>query len=223
MAAPRASHQRSDSPNDEDLKERLDRKINAIVALKKALRSTRKQLQLAERENEKIRRQNENVVQAHTNLQAYARTMEKEKHEHEGKILRLENEITALTRTGDQLRHMLVPVSEKQVLDSDVVSRFEGLRNSIVILVRQTWKMAAKVDVDFGQLGDDQRDFFGPDIPMSYDRLRYLVFRGIYSLILGPQGYFLREGFEKLEDRLQSAERELNRNSTGGKYKSHLG
>lgn len=139
--------------------------------------------------------------------------LEREKDDHRKDNTQLEARVNDLTRTNDRLRHMIVPMSEKQVLDSDVVSRFTSLRISILALVRQTWTTALKSDVDFSKLSEYQQELLGS---ISYERLRHLVFHGTYTCILDPECYFLGYGFEQLEQRIQKVEQELNENPSGG-------
>jgi hypothetical protein len=179
-------------------------------------------LESTQRDNEELVRQKYDAVQASLQLKVYLQSMENEKQGHDEKIARLEHEIRTLTRTSDQLRQMLVPVSEKQVLDADVVSRFTSLRMSILGLVRQTWKTTPTEGLDFMQLSDSQQRFFGSDLPLTYERLRHIVSHGICQFILCRQAYFLGGGFAGLEEGVRRVERELYRISTGGKYQETI-
>ncbi|KAH8777340.1 hypothetical protein F5883DRAFT_613741 [Diaporthe sp. PMI_573] len=203
-------------------REKLESRRNANEALKNALRLTRKEveglesmLESTQRDNEELVRQKYDAVQASLQLKVYLQSMENEKQGHDEKIARLEHEIRTLTRTSDQLRQMLVPVSEKQVLDADVVSKFTSLRMSILGLVRQTWKTTPTEGLDFMQLSGSQQRFFGSDLPLTYERLRHIVSHGICQFILCRQAYFLGGGFAGLEEGVRRVERELYRISTG--------
>ena len=134
----------------------------------------------------------------------------------------LQARVNDLTHTNDRLRQMIVPVSEKQVPDSDVVSKFTSLCNSILRLVRQTWKPAIRADFDPRQLSERQRDFFESRLPLSYNRLRSVVFHMIYYLIFGSRSYFLDETFRHLEESLQTVEADLSYKLPEGKYNTYL-
>lgn len=149
--------------------------------------------------------------------EAMSKMHEAEKRDDLETIARLNEQINTLTSTSDQLRQMLVPVSEKQVLDSEVVSRFTSLHSSIMALVRQTWRTTLKEDVEPRLLSRDQHRFFISSFPLSYNRLRSLVSEAIGDIILGSQNYFLEDSFQELEQKIKTVERALARTMPKGK------
>lgn len=132
------------------------------------------------------------------------------------KIAQLQSQIELLNEKNDKFRQMLIPVSEKQVPDAEVVQKFISLRSSMLALVRRTWKLAFRDDVDILSLSRDQIYIFKASGTCDYDRLRYAVFHFIYHRILGTQNYFLENGLEETEQRLQLVEKELVEKSSAG-------
>lgn len=220
-ASPLASQQEPHSPNEEFLRKCLEGKIRDIDSFKIAIKAATAKLESAQRENVEIRRRNQAVVHANMNMQTLLQSMENEKQECALKMSQLEEEVKSLTLTSDQLRQMLVPVAEKQVLDADVVSKFSNLRHSILGFVRQTWTTALKADLDPSQLTENQRGFFDPSRPMSYERIRHVIFQGLYGYILQRQAYFLGGDFQDLEKHIKMAESEMYRYSAAGISKGH--
>lgn len=141
----------------------------------------------------------------------------KERQEYRQKIAQLYSQNKTLHDKTDTLRKMLVPVSEKQVLDADVVQRFTILRSGIVGLVRQTWVPALKHDVDSLGFSLLQQDLIATELPLTYDRLRCIVFFFIHASVFDSQNYFLGYNFENLEQLVRRVERELNKNSPEGR------
>lgn len=131
-------------------------------------------------------------------------------------IAQLQNQIKLLNEKNDKFRQMLIPVSEKQVPDAEVVQRFTSLRSSMLALVRGTWKLAFRDDVDLISLSQDQIYIFKSGRTCDYDRLRYAVFYFIHKRILSTQHYFLENGLEETEQRLQLVEKELVERSPVG-------
>lgn len=135
-------------------------------------------------------------------------------------IARLQSQIKLLNEKNDKFRQMLVPVSEKQVPDAEVVRKFTALRSHIMGFVRRTWSLKFRNDVDVGAFSEAQHIVFVSCGLGSYDRLRYLVFIFIYHRIFDSKNYFLKDGFESLEEHLQKGEKSLIKKSSEGKYKS---
>lgn len=119
---------------------------------------------------------------------------------------------------NDTLRQMVVPVSEKQVLDADVQQKFTALRSSIVGLVRQTWIPALKHDFDSLGMSVLQGDLITTEFPMTYERLRCMVFFFINAGIFDTRSYFLGHPFENLEQLVRRVEKELNQYSPRGRF-----
>lgn len=134
-------------------------------------------------------------------------------------ITQLQGQIKLLTEKNDKFRQMLIPVSEKQILDADVVQKFRYLRSSMLALVRRTWSLKMRDDFDLRSLSRDQHIIFRPDGTTDYDRLRYAVFHFIHQRIIGTHNYFLDNGFEKCESGLRQVEKELVEKSPTGKHK----
>jgi molecular chaperone GrpE (heat shock protein) len=147
--------------------------------------------------------------------------LEQEEKDHQKDNTQFETRINDLTNTNDRLRHMIVPVSEEQLLDSDVVSKFTSLRASILALVRQTWITSLKSGIDFGELSPYQKELFR-SIPISYERLRHVVFCGVYRIILGPKRYFLGNSFQLLEKGIQEVEQKLSERPSGGNNSNQI-
>ncbi|KAI3392446.1 hypothetical protein diail_5690 [Diaporthe ilicicola] len=124
-------------------------------------------------------------------------------------IARLHRQISTLNDKNTKLRQMLVPIHEKQVIDSDVARQFASLRSSILALVRQTWTTKLREDIDPETLSEDQQQLLYSKFPLTYDRLRSVVFIGLNMIIFGSQNYFLGDNFHVLEDYLRNAERKL--------------
>lgn len=134
-------------------------------------------------------------------------------------ITQLQGQIKLLTEKNDKFRQMLIPVSEDQILDADVVQKFRYLRSSMLALVRRTWSLKMRDDFDLSSLSKDQHIIFKPVGTTDYDRLRYAVFYFIHQRIIGTHNYFLENGFEKCESGLRQVEKELVEKSPTGKRK----
>lgn len=137
-------------------------------------------------------------------------------------IGRLQSRIKDLTEKTDRFRDMLIPVSEKQILDAEVVQKFTSLRSSIMALLRRTWALRLRKDFDVGEFSRGQHLVFMSGDAGSYDKLRYVVFEHIYQMILDSKNYFLKDGFESLGEYLHKGEKSLLKKSPVGKYKSWL-
>lgn len=144
----------------------------------------------------------------------------KEKNSARKEIAQLQSQIKLLNEKNDKFRQILIPVSEKQVLDAEVVQRFTSLRTSMLALVRRTWKPAFRDDADVISLSQDQIHVFKFGGMCDYDRLRYAVFHFIHDRIIGNRNYFLENGFEETEKRLQLVEQELFEKSPVGEQKT---
>lgn len=140
-----------------------------------------------------------------------------EKEADQQKFAQLNSEIMKLQAKNDTLRQMLVPVSEKQVLDGEVVQKFASLRSGIIGLVRQTWVPRLKHGVDVVRLSPTQQDLIALAFPITYDRLRCLFFTFVHDNVFESPSYFLGDDFKTLEQLLQRAERILTEHSPEGK------
>ncbi|KAL1866882.1 hypothetical protein Daus18300_006585 [Diaporthe australafricana] len=120
----------------------------------------------------------------------------------------LHRQIGAVNDVNAKLRQMLVPPSEKQVIDADVVSKFTRFRSSILALVRRTWTLKLRQEVDVEALSVTQRFVFS-GFPINYDRLRCVVFTLLDLAILNSRNYFLGQNFEELENCMRRAETQL--------------
>lgn len=129
-----------------------------------------------------------------------------------------------LTERLATLRQMLVPVSENQISDTDIVCKFGSLRNQILSLVRQNWEVRLKQDVElsegqahfFRDLANDTGDLLWKLRP--YEKLRAAVFVILQAEIFGVYPYLLDEASGHLCSHLESAEAALWRvvRSSGG-------
>lgn len=224
---PRKVQQEPDSMNVEGLPVRLEAKRKDNETLEKMAKKSGSKVQLLEsqidlvkRVNAKLQQENqdhvEEIKRSMESCEAMRKIHEAEKQGHLETIAQLNDQIKTLTSTSDQLRQMLVPVTEKQVSDSDIVSKFTSLRSGIRGLVRQTWKLALKEEFEPRLMAENQRGFF-TSFPVSYDRLRFLVSDAIRIIIFDSQNYFLGDSFQELERRIQKVERELARTMPKGK------
>jgi hypothetical protein len=146
----------------------------------------------------------------------------REKHEHRNHIAELEEQVHELAKNNVRLREIILSASEKQIPDADVVSKYTRLCQSIIGLVRLTWKPEIKAEFDLKKLSGHQREFFESRIPLSYNRLRSVVFQMVDVHILSPPNYFLKEPFWRLEESLRKAERHLSSDLSDGEYHTYL-
>ncbi|KAG6355051.1 hypothetical protein INS49_004132 [Diaporthe citri] len=193
----RNSQQELYSMNIEDHRECLEAQENAKERLEK-----------------RITKATGKIEHLESKIEAMEQQHEAEKENSLEEIARLNEQINDLGQTNDRLRQMLVPVSGKQTLDAEVVTKFVSLRMSILGLVRQTWTTKLRDGIDLRRLSGYQREFFRSNHPITHNRLRFLVFSLVHGNILGSQGYFLGDGFEQLGQLLLSAERELSKISS---------
>lgn len=218
---PRKTQQELESMNVEEFRTPLEAQRKDDEILEITVKNTgnqaellKSQIVLAKRANEKLHQQNQDdakeIMRLLESHEAMVKIHEAERRGYLETIERLNDQVKTLTSTSDQLRQMLVPVSEKQALDSEVVSRFTSLRSSIFALVRQTWKTALKENVDRRVLSTDQGIFFISPFPISYARLRTLVSNAIRVVIFGSQSYFLEKTFQEFEQKIQAVEKELD-------------
>lgn len=119
-----------------------------------------------------------------------------------------------LTQRMAALRQMLVPASENQVIDSEIVRRFSRIRSGILSLVRQTWKTAIRPDVKDQDMTPDQKELLGVDL--TYDRLRSVVFLIIHKDVFGARQYFLGDACKDIERSLRKVEKFLFVNTSEG-------
>lgn len=154
------------------------------------------------------------IKSANMKLQADNKAFEEEN-------ARLRYQVSTLSEKNAQLRQIIVPASEKQVIDADVVRKFAGLRSNILALVRQTWTLQLRGGIDLRTLSADQQHAFKLNFTLTYDRLRFVVFIILQQNIFQSQNYFLGKRFEKLEDFIRQAEKQMMAKSTQGNPK-HL-
>lgn len=235
-SGPHGSQQGLDGVDFEEICARGQEFQDEIDALRKANEGLEEEKEKAEKKNQRLRNErksfsdanekllhrNEEAEKLNESLVTQLQALTAEKEDHRKVIAQLKSQINDLTHDKNRFRQMIVPVSEKQVPDSDVGQKFIILRSSILRLVRQTWTTAIRDNVELRRLPGHQRDFFGSQLPLSYDRIRSVVFEIIHGMILGSQCYFLGEGFNKLEQHVRTVEKDLNLNSSEGKYKSDL-
>lgn len=195
------------------------KKIERLEFDKKSMRHANDKLLQQIKEDEK---ESEEAEKANESLDSQLQALKAEKEHYRKVVARLNSQINDLKHDNYRFRQMIVPVSEKQVLDSDVGQKFISLRSSILGLVRQTWRTAIKSNIDLEGLSGYQGDFFRSPLPLSYDRIRSTVFKIIHDSVLGSQCYFLGDGFEQLEQDIRIVEKGLNRNSSESEYKTHL-
>lgn len=234
-SSPSDGHEGSHGINVEELGACLQESLAEVDALRKRNDDLEKEKTKVERKNDRLKDAHQSLFQTNAQLQRQNKNAEKEnevlrnrgddltrrleerKEDHRKEIAQLKSQIYDITRTRDLFRQMIVPVSEKQVPDFDVISKFGNLRSSIHELLRQTWTTELKEDVDFRQLSPIQQDFFGSKLPLSYDRLRSLVFRIIEPTVLRSRNYFLGKGFEEFEQRIRDVDEFLHQNMSKGK------
>lgn len=132
----------------------------------------------------------------------------------------LHTQIKTISEMNDKFRQMLVPVSEKQISDGEVVQKFTALRSSILAFVRRTWTLEFRAGIDIRTLPKGHREFFQSSIPPSYDRLRYVVSVFLYQVIFEAPNYFLGDDHQRFEGHLQNLERHLFKISPNGNYKA---
>ncbi|KAG8162544.1 hypothetical protein KVR01_008309 [Diaporthe batatas] len=218
-SSPAGSQQQPHDTNIEDLRSCLDAEQKINSDLNTQVKKAQSRIHRLEKKYNRLVEERNDAQEEYQALSAHAaalhKDLESEKQDHRKDVSRLEDQIRTLTRTSDQLRQMLVPVSEKQTHDMDVIAKFNTLNKSIIGLTRQTWKTAFKPGVDFRRMSGPQQHLLGPSIPISYDRLQSLVFMGIDECIFGPQQYFLGRRFREMEEHIQEVEKDLNRNMTG--------
>ncbi|KAK7697957.1 hypothetical protein SLS64_013044 [Diaporthe eres] len=157
----------------------------------------------------------EKIARLTAKVDATEKELFNEKSAARKEIAQLQSHTKLLNEKNDKFRQMLIPVSEKQVLDAEVVQKFTTLRSSIMALVRSTWTLDLRDDVDFRTFSRGQHHVFRSSGPSSYDRLRYVVFQHIHCEIFVAKNYFLKDGFEPIEEHLQMVEDDLIEKSSG--------
>lgn len=122
------------------------------------------------------------------------------------------------------LRAMLIPVSETQLSDGEVVSKFTFLRSQILKLVKSTWRRDRFKRSPV--LTGSQRKVFGPfmenQVDMKYldNRLRCTVFSFLFRYIFDKRNYALGGKFPDLEDHLGEFEDWMWKHLPTGNYLS---
>ncbi|KAI7775463.1 hypothetical protein LA080_006795 [Diaporthe eres] len=176
---------------------------NNIARLQAAIHTAEEKFQTAEiAAAEKISRLTSDVDTVNEELF-------KEKSAARNEISQLQSQIKLLNEKNDKFRQMIIPVSEKQVLDVEVMQKFTSLRSSIIALVRRTWTLKLRHDINVRDFSNGQHYIFKSGDLSSYDRLRYVVFHFIYQGVFNAKNFFLKDGFEHLENYLQKVENGL--------------
>lgn len=119
-----------------------------------------------------------------------------------------------LTERMAAFRQMLIPASENQIIDSEIVRRFSRIRSGILALVRQTWKTVIRPGVKSQDMTAEQREFLG--VELTYDRLRFIVFSIIHKNVFAARSYFLGNARTDIERSLRKVEDFLFENTPEG-------
>lgn len=127
------------------------------------------------------------------------------------------------TKTQD-LRAMLIPLSETQLSDGEVVSKFVSLRSQILRLVKSTWRRDKfKPDLE---PTNNQRRVFSPfmegKVGMRYldNHIRRVIFQTLHTQVLGKRSYFLGGKLTRLEEHLGEFEDWMWKQFPAGNYPS---
>lgn len=121
-----------------------------------------------------------------------------------------------------ELRAVLIPVSETQLSDGEVVSKFTSLRSQILKLVKSTWRRDNfKPGIE---LTKNHTAFLGPfmegKVDMRYldNRVRSIIFEALHACILGKRCYHLDENLTHLEGQVGEFEDWMWKRLPTGKY-----
>lgn len=185
-----------------------------IMSLTNDVDTARENLQTSEQLSQ------DEIARLHSELDSVKLDLQAEREKARKEIAQLHVQIRASNERSEKYRQMLIPASEKQVMDADLVHKFTSLRSRILALVRQTWALKPRPDVEFRRLPPSHQEFFLSRIPGSYDRLRYVVSAFLYQGIFEAPSYFLRNDHHSFEDHLQKLERHLFDISPNGNSKS---
>lgn len=125
------------------------------------------------------------------------------------------------------LRSMLVPPSEAQVSDSEVVSKFTALRSLTFRFVKGTWALSFKADANEESLSGWQLEFARPfsyaGAPWQtlHSRIRSYIFDVISAEILNHCHYLLNKNSRDLDNMLGNTEDYMLRNLPEGNSSQH--
>lgn len=187
----------------EQLQEQYTADRSQIMSLTNDVDTARENLQAYEQLSQ------DEIACLRSELEFVKLNLQDEREKARKEIAHLHDQIRSSNEKSEKYRQMLIPASEKQVMDADVVHKFTSLRSRILALVRQTWALKRRPDVDFQLLPPSHQGFFLSRIPGSYDRLRYVVSVFLYNGIFEAPNYFLQDDQQSFEDRLQQLERHL--------------
>lgn len=162
------------------------------------------------RENQRLHAMNKNARQENARLQAQL-----ERNAGLAVQIKAANEKNAkLTERMAELRQMLVPTSENQVPDLDMVQNVSRIRFNIVALVRSTWDPEIKPGTKSQDLTPMQLKAFAGSI--SYDRLRALIFSLINQHTFSARPYFLGNARREIDQSIGKIEKYLRDNMPAG-------
>lgn len=120
------------------------------------------------------------------------------------------------------LRAMLIPVSETQLSDGEVVNKFTSLRSQILKFVKSTWRRDKfKPDLN---LTNYQMGVFSPfmegRVDMKYldNRIRGVVFDILHGYILGRRSYALGGELTHFEKQVGDFEEWMWKTLPAGNY-----
>lgn len=110
------------------------------------------------------------------------------------------------------LRQMLVPATEDQVSDTEIMQRFTALRSLVFRLVKGTWSMKFKDKLRDSDVSDNQHSFFAPFVggdpkwKTLHNHLRHFIFNHLCLSALDRRRYFLHENCKWLDEQLETTE-----------------
>lgn len=124
--------------------------------------------------------------------------------------------IEELQKRATELRQMLVHAPYNNVSDSAIVHKYMQLRSHIVGLVKQTWNVKAKEEININELSARQRHIFeglypgsGVERKCTYERLVLGVFFLLNRMVFDCSPYFLQPAHKPIECHLRAAEQSM--------------
>lgn len=197
----------------------LQRKVQEVQKIQEKNDSLKAQLTASHRSFYEIQRQKEIL---NTQLSASKDETHVSRQQYESlntEVQRTRRELSVERATNKDLREgmaklrlMLVPSSESQISDSDIISKFTALRSLTLRLVKGTWSMRFKNDIDMRRWSDWQRNVFGPFADQTshwqtlHNKLRSLIFDFIGIYVLNCRHYYLKHNCIRLDKVLGDAE-----------------